>query len=295
MSEQDAAITNEADDAPSDEEILATVGEPDAVEGDEGDEAPEEFEEVEWDEGKKVKVTKGFKDALLREKDYRHKTHEVGETRRQIEAERAAIAEERKLAAEFDDERAEMKAINKKLAEYDKVTPEQWLQWREQDEKAVSDAQFARDMLKQQRDKLMDSMKQKYETLTAKEKEKVAAWEAENSKAVKEKVPDWSPEKAKTVAAHIAPKFGLKADALAGVKDAGVIALLDYVYKQDKAIEAAKAKVRAAKKEQEPEPVVVGKAAGGKAGAPRGPNKETLKTNPVAFDREISKMIYGGP
>jgi len=293
MSEQDAVIESDADDAPSDDEILAAVGEPDEPQDDEPQE--EELEEVEWDEGKKVKVTKGFKDALLREKDYRHKTHGLSQKERTLEAKERELAETFKLREAMDDERAELKALDKRLSEYDKVTPEQWLAWREQDEKAVSDAQFARDMLKQQREKLMASMKEKYETLTAKEKEKLATWEAENAKAVKEKVPDWSEERAKTVAEHIAPKFGLKAEALAKAKDAGVIALLDYVYKQDKAIEAAKAKVAAARREQMPTPEPVGKVGGGRAGAPQGPTPQTLKHNPANFDRAIQKMIYGGP
>jgi hypothetical protein len=295
MSEQDSTPTEAADDMPSDEEILATVGEPEQQDDrDEGEEAPEEFDEVDWDEGKKVKVSKGFKDALLREKDYRHKTHEVGEEKRTLAAERAALAEERRLHAEFDDERAELKALDKKLAEYDKVTPEQWLQWREQDEKAVSDAQFAREMLKQQKDKLIESMKGKHATLTAREKERLATWEAEQNKAIKEKVPDWTSEKAKTVAEHVGPKFGLDPKVIAGAKDAGVIALLNYVYKQDKAIEAAKAKVAAARRDQQPEPEPVAKVGGNRASAPRGPNPQTLRANPAAFDREISKMIYGG-
>lgn len=283
-------------DLPSDDEILASVGEPEPSDDpDEGDEPVEEFDEVEVDEGKKIKITKGHKDKVLMERDYRHKTHETAEERRQIAAERAALAEERRLHAEFDDERAELKALDKKLAEYDKVTPEQWLQWREQDEKAVSDAQFAREMLKQQKDKLIESMKGKHATLTAKEKERLATWEAEQNKAIKEKVPDWNSEKAKTVAEHVGPKFGLDPKVIAGAKDAGVIALLNYVYQQDKAIEKAKEKIAAAKREQQPIPEPVSKVGGSRAGAPRGPNPQTLRSNPAAFDREISKMIYGGP
>jgi hypothetical protein len=296
MSEQDSTPTEAADDMPSDDEILAAVGEPEqAEEQDEGEEAPEEFDEVEWDEGKKVKVSKGFKDALLREKDYRHKTHEVGEEKRTLAAERAALAEERRLHSEFDDERAELKALEKKLAEYDKVTPDQWLQWREQDEKAVSDAQFAREMLKQQKYKLIESMKGKHATLTARERERLATWEAEQTKAINAKVPDWTKEKAQTVADHIGPKFGLDPKVIVQARDAGVIQLLNYVYQQDKAIEKAKEKIAAAKREQMPTPEPVSKVGGSRAGAPRGPNPQTLRANPAAFDREISKMIYGGP
>lgn len=296
MSEQDA-IVNETPDAPepSEEEILASLGEPEESNEPEGEPEVEEFEEVDWDEGVKIKVSKGHKDKLLREKDYRHKTHEHGQKERALEARERELAESFKMRETLADEDAELKAINKRLAEYDKVTPEQWLAWREQDEKAVSDAQFARDMLRQQKDKLVESMREKYNTLTAKEKEKVAAWEAEQSKTLKEKVPDWSADKAKTVAGHVAAKFGLKADVLAAAKDAGVIQLLNHVYEQDKRIEAAKAKVREARQEREPEVAPVPKANGGRTGAPRGPNKETLRSNPAAFDSAISKMLYGGP
>lgn len=295
MSEQDAIV--ETPDEPTEEEVLASIGEPEE-ESHEEDAIEEEFEEAEIEEKegvkRKVKVSKGYKDWLMREDDYRRKTHQTGEEKRRIEAERAALAEERRLTSELDDERAELKALNKKLAEYDKVTPEQWLAWREQDEKAVADAQFARDMLKQQRDKLQDAMKEKVQTLTAKEKEKISAWEAEQTKAIKERVPDWSNDKAKAVAEHVGAKFGIKISPT-DLKDAGVVALVNHVYDQDKKIEAARAKAREARREQEPEPVVVGKVNGGKTGAPRGPNRDTLKHNPAAFDAAISKMLYGGP
>ncbi len=284
----------EDSDEPSEEDILAAVDED--GEGSEPDDA-DELEEVELDEKdgkKKVKVTKGFKDHLLREADYRRKTHETAEEKRKIEAERAALAEERKLVSAFDDERAELKSLDKRLAEYDAVTIEQWQAWHESDPDAARAAERAETLLRKQREKLLGSVKEKYETLTAKEREKAKAWEEENSKIIKEKVPDWTPDKAKTVAEHIAPKFGLKVDALVSIKDAGVIALLNHVYKQDKAIEAAREKAKAARREGEPTPEPVKKASGGKTGAPLGPNAHTVKANPAAFDRAISKMMYGG-
>lgn len=277
---------------PSDDDILARLDEPE--EGDGGEEQTEEFDEVDWDDGKKVKVTKGFKDALLREKDYRHKTHDLGQKERAIEAKERELAETFKMREALSDEAAELKGIEKRLAEYDKVTPEQWLAWRAEDEKATQDALFARDLLRQQKDKLVESMKEKYNTLSAKEKEKLSAWEAEQNKAIKEKVPDWTAEKAKTVAEHVNERFGLKIKA-ESLKDAGVIAMVNHIYTQDKAIEAAKAKAKAAMREREPEPTPVGKVNGGKAGAPRGPNAATLKANPAAYDAAISKMLYGGP
>ena len=192
------------------------------------------------------------------------------------------------------DEAAELKSIEKKLKEFDEITPDQWLAYRQQDEKAVADALFNRDLLRQQKEKLMESMKEKYSTLTAKEKEKLAAWEAEQAKAVKEKVPDWNTDKAQKIAEHVNEKFGLKIKP-DSMKEAGVIAMLNHLYTQDKAIEAAKAKAAAAKREQITEPAPVSKANGGKTGAPRGANQQTLKVNPAAFDREVSKMLYGGP
>lgn len=228
----------------------------------------------------------------MREKDYRHKTHEIGETKRQLEAREREMAETFKMREALSDEAAELKMIDKKLAEFDKITPEQWLEFRQQDEKAVNDAIFNRDMLRQQKEKLVESMREKYNTLTAKEKEKLAAYEAEQAKVIKERVPDWSSEKAKTVAEHVASKFGMKAEALAGVKDAGVIAMLNHIYTQDKAIERAKAKAREAMKEREPEPAPVGRVNTGRAQAPRGANQATLRTNPSAFDAEVTKLLY---
>ena len=76
----DAEPTTEAPEDASldtDAELLLAANEEDAPEADD----EEELDEVDLD-GKKVRVSKGFKDHLLRESDYRRKTHQASEEKR---------------------------------------------------------------------------------------------------------------------------------------------------------------------------------------------------------------------
>lgn len=60
----------------------------DELEAEGGDDSPdgEAVEEVEWEDGKKYQVPKAIKDALMRDRDYRHKTMELAEQRRDFES-----------------------------------------------------------------------------------------------------------------------------------------------------------------------------------------------------------------
>src|SRR5690349_1139844 len=111
-----------AAEVETDEEIAATETDLE-TEGEEGEAAqpePDETEEVEH-EGKKYKIPKPLKGALLMQADYTRKTQEVAEQRKQVEAERARFAEEQKLIAESISEFGKVQALNDALAQYDKV------------------------------------------------------------------------------------------------------------------------------------------------------------------------------
>jgi hypothetical protein len=295
MSEQDAVVTNETPEAEVTDDALAqALVESETEEAGTEPEA-DELEETEF-EGKKVKVTKGFKDALLREADYRQKTHTIGEERRKIEADRAALAEERKMASEFDDERTELRSIEKKLAEYDKVSPEQWLAQKAKDRAEgttiAEDGQFEEAQLRKAREKLLGSMQTKYQTIQQSAKQRQEAWEAENTKAITARIKDWSPEKEQAIKSTVAQKFGFSQDDLKGVKDARILAVMDYVHRQDQALEKARAKLAAVQAEREPPPAPVARVRGNNAPAMRGATADTLKRSAAAFDAEIMKVLY---
>lgn len=278
MSEQD--VVAEELEIPQDAEMEALAD----------DEAPEaeaeEFEEVDWDEGKKVKVTKGFKDALMREQDYRHKTHELGQTKRSLEAKEREIQERAREHEQFLDDVAEVRSIDKQIAEYKKITPEQWVQWRQSDRDAADNAQFALNLMLQKRQEMVGSIEEKKSNARRQQQEAAKAWEEENERALKTKIKDWSPERERAIKAHAAAEFGLTEKELSGVKDARLLAMMDYAYSQAKALKAAQAKLKEVTTREEPAPEPVAKLAGRNANAG---GRVSLKDSPEAWDRAFLK------
>lgn len=104
-------VENEVTDTPADE--------PETVESDEDD------YEVGNDKYRIPKTLKAHLDELkagnLRNEDYTQKTQSVAEQRRAFEAERQAFAEQQQLAAQHIEKVAEIKAIDRQLAQYQKL------------------------------------------------------------------------------------------------------------------------------------------------------------------------------
>lgn len=88
-------------------------------------EASEEVE-IEWDDGNKYRIPKALESGILKNKDYTTKTQETAALKKALEADRTALEERSKATDEELDARADLRAIEKQLAEYAKLTPEDW-------------------------------------------------------------------------------------------------------------------------------------------------------------------------
>jgi hypothetical protein len=106
-------LPQEAPDDPVDDE--PEVDSPDG----EGDELSED-EEVEL-EGKKFKVSPLIKAAILRQEDYTVKTQEIAERAKEFEAERETFAKQIQDQQAFMEDIADVRAMDKGLAEYAKI------------------------------------------------------------------------------------------------------------------------------------------------------------------------------
>lgn len=285
MSEQDA-VTETTE--PTDEEIVEALVE---SEGAEAETETDELEEAELD-GKKVRVSKGYKDYLLREQDYRHKTHELGQSKAQIEQRARDLEQQERVMIQFSDEIGEIKALDKQIKEYKDLTPTQWLNWRDQDREAADKGQFAMQLLITRRGELAQSVDQKigeaHERDTRANRERSAAAEA----ALKAAIPDWTPEKEKTVKAHVAQKYGFQESEIDGIlnlvgKDPRVVKFMNDAFSRDSAMKSARERIAASRAGTPTEPVVPVRKVGGNGANANGgkPTGSLLKTNADAWDK----------
>lgn len=134
----DVDVDTGVEDENLDEPQLDADGNP--IEDADADE-DDELEEVEHD-GKKFKLPKALKPALMFQADYTRKTQEVAEIRRNLEA---AVAKQTEIDETVLTSRAKVVSIDAQLAEYGKVD---WETWDRTDPQASNAAWRAYERLK---------------------------------------------------------------------------------------------------------------------------------------------------
>lgn len=86
----------------------------------------DDTEEVDWEDGNKYRVPKALKPALMKEKDYRHKTMELAEQRKSIEAVEAELRQAQQVSqAEFQAQ-VQLTVLNDQVTQYEQIDWDAW-------------------------------------------------------------------------------------------------------------------------------------------------------------------------
>lgn len=240
-----------SDAAPDTDDIVPALQEP----GEETPDAPEtELEEVEH-EGKKYKIPKPLKGALLMQADYTRKTQEVAEQRRAVEEAQRQYAEAQRVQAEHLSDFARVVAFNDAIAQFEKAD---WPQIRANNPQLYNDLWFQYQQTKEARDKAVLALQQKVQQRNSQAQQESARRIEEARSAIQREIRDWSPELAGKLN-QFALAQGFTAQELSQVTDPRVIKLLHtaYVGSQAKTPSAA-AKSAAAVEAAKPLPTVSG-------------------------------------
>lgn len=140
--EQQPDTADDIDPALADE-ILGADGQ--------DNEDDDELDELEFG-FKKYQVPKGLKTAVVAlQGDYTKKTQGVAERQKALEAREAGIEERLKATDEELDSRAQLRGITKALADYSKLTPEDWAAHRRADPIGTDDHWTNFQLLKDQK------------------------------------------------------------------------------------------------------------------------------------------------
>lgn len=219
---------------PEAEEVVEAVEEEAEPEADVSRETapdPDDEEEETEIDGRKAIIPKWMKPHLMMEKDYRHKTMEFGETKREFEARVAAHEEKVKADDEFaktvrtfDKERAQYENLNSQIDHYEKRVD--WARWRtENPEQALQGNLEYQDLLRQQ--KILGTGLN--EKASAMEKRAVdaqtKAMEAYR-REVALKIKDWSPAKEAALKERAVKTYGLADSDFGGIHDARAMQIL---------------------------------------------------------------------
>jgi hypothetical protein len=94
--------------------------------GDGGEPTEPEMATIVGDDGIEYQVPKSLEGMFLKNKDYTTKTQTVAEKAKELEAREAAITQQAEATEAELDARATLKGVKAQIAEYEKLTPEDW-------------------------------------------------------------------------------------------------------------------------------------------------------------------------
>lgn len=237
--------------APEGEELDLTEETP--AEGDDTDEleiGPEKY-----------KVPKPIKEAWNGlQKSTQAEKEAIRLEKEAVAKERASFAESEKLRSAFMDELSEIRAIDKQLDPYLKLTPQEWIAWSEQDSEAAKKAQIAVQALQMQKSKIADSARAKAQELDGKARTEAEGRRQAAEREIAAKVKDWSPAK-KEAAQKVAETYGFSKEVFENalmdpaIGPAAIAMLNDLGILQTARAKAAAAKAEAAKAAKDQEPI----------------------------------------
>lgn len=209
----------------SDEDTLLSTdqaGASDEAEGDEQEEgapaADDDTEEVELG-GKKYRLPKELKPALMMQADYTRKTQELAEQRRAVEAEASRV---KQFNEEDIRDRGRLTVIDDRLAQYAKVD---WNRWTEEDFSAAQKGMADMLSLRQQRDVISEQVTQRERQALETQRETTARLIQEGQAVLARDIPGWGSEKATEVRAF-GLEVGLSQDELNGLYDPRFVKIL---------------------------------------------------------------------
>lgn len=184
---QDSEVIESPESAENTAADVETDELPEGAELEESTADPDE-EEVEY-EGEKYKVPAKLKDALLRQSDYTRKTQEVAEIRRQAEAEKQQIAQEREFIQHNLKDVATVTALDQQIAQYQGVN---WDQLTESDPVQAMKLERQLRNLQSQREQAAAAVTQRQAHFVQVQQQEAARQLQEGQRVLQREIPGWN-------------------------------------------------------------------------------------------------------
>lgn len=190
--------------------------------------ADDDTEEVEWEDGKKHRIPRGMKDALLRQADYTRKTQEVAETRKHVLAREEAVALQAQIVdrigpalAHRQDaleklqrlESPEFQAQLAQLKATDYLKAQEWRDYRTDLERFVARTEA---QIQSAAGEIQFAQQQE----TARQLEYM-------NRVLQTKMPGWGQKRADQITEAAIKNYGFTVDEVASIREPRVVAALD--------------------------------------------------------------------
>lgn len=210
-------------EAPTEELDNLSADMPDETPEDmEPDEPEEELDETEF-EGKKYRVPKELKDALLRQADYTRKTQEVAEIRRAAESERAAIKQAVEADEAADELKSDLRTVDKALKSFENVD---WSKFAADSPAQAQAYMLQYQQLQMQRQQLSGGLEQLEHTSRTSREQAHSAALAQAKADLLQAMPDFTQELAVKITQSTVSAYGFTPDELSRVSDPRQVRIL---------------------------------------------------------------------
>lgn len=223
-------------DLETNEDDLGEAGEGE----DNGDEPPapeDDQEEVEF-EGKKYRVPRDLKGALMMRADYTRKTQEVAELRKSAEAE---IAQQRELSKEDLRDRGQLAMIEDTLEKYKNVD---WERWAQEDPDACNRGMAQLRTLENRKAMIEGSVKERETKAAESARAALDKQITEVRETLVRDIPGWGPEKAQQIR-NFAVENGADPAVIANLIDPVAIKFLHMAFVGQQLMKASQSKGKA--------------------------------------------------
>jgi hypothetical protein len=140
-------------------------------------------------------------------KGWTEKNQSFAEQRRQFLEQQQARQAELAAAQALEDDRLEVRALQKQLEAYDKLAPTDWDQWATNDPAAAQRAFMQFQALKGQVERKQAEVSAKQTQAMMQQQQQAAAWLERASQQLSTEIPGWGAEKAQSVAKFVQEQY----------------------------------------------------------------------------------------
>jgi hypothetical protein len=179
----------------------------------------EEEEEVDVD-GKKYRVPKALKGALMMQADYTRKTQELAELRRAAEAEKTRFQQ---ANAEQVQALATVTALDQQLQQFDQIN---WQQLSDTDPVQAQKLWMQYTQLKDARQQVATRVQQMEQQRAFETQQEIVKRLEEGHAVLKREIPNWGPDVAKQINEFAAKEYGFQPQELAQIVDPRIVKVL---------------------------------------------------------------------
>ena len=180
-------------------------------------------EDVDWEDGKKYRVPKALKEALMRHKDYTQKTQDVAAQRKALDERQQMIAKQAETMKANILEYAQIHAVDAALSD---LESNDWQSMMQEDPVRAQAEWMRFQQLKDARGRLAQSVQQKEHQAALEAQQSIARQIEEGRAVLSRDIKDWSPAKAQELNSFAQEEFGFTTQELSQVYDPRLVKLL---------------------------------------------------------------------